>query len=85
MTEIVEEKRQRDHYKATLENGSLVMKPYCVCGNLLDEAYFCDKCNRPCHCNEILCDNEATLELVKTYIRRSPQFSALSAKLASEI
>ncbi|MFP3869341.1 MAG: hypothetical protein ACLFVT_00480 [Syntrophobacteria bacterium] len=84
MTRIVEEKRPRDHYKATVENGSLVMKPYCACGNLLDEDYLCEKCNRRCHCTEILCDTHATLELVKRYIRQSPQFAAFRAKLASE-
>ena len=84
MTEIAEEKRSRDHYKASLENGSLVMKPYCGCGNLLDEDYFCQQCDRRCHCNEILCDTEATLELVKEYIRRSGQFSGFRAKLARE-
>jgi hypothetical protein len=84
MTEIVEGKRQRDHYKALLEDGSLVMKPYCACGNALDEDYFCEKCDRRCHCNDILCDTESTLELVKGYIQRSGHFAAFRAKLASE-
>lgn len=84
MTLIVEEKRSRDHYWATIENGSLVMQPYCACDNLLGEDYFCEKCNRRCHCNEILCDTEATLELVQRYIRQSSQFAAFKAKLASK-
>ena len=84
MTEIVEEKRARDHYKASMEDGSLVMKPHCACGNPLDEEYFCEKCDKRCHCNEIICDSEATLELVQGYIKRSGQFSAFRAKLASE-
>ena len=84
MTKIAEEKRARDHYKASLENGSLVMKPYCACGNSLDEDYFCEKCDRRCSCNDILCDTEATLALVKEYIKRSSQFSAFRAKVAPE-
>jgi hypothetical protein len=82
MTEIVEEKRLRDHYKAEMEHGSLVMKPFCACGNELDEDYFCDKCSKRCHCNEILCDSEATLEVVQDYIRRTAQFGGFRARLA---
>ena len=82
MTTIVEdEDRLRDRYEAEIEDGSLAMKPYCACGNLLDEEYFCEKCKRRCHCNLILCDNEATLDLVKTFIRKSPSFSVFRAEL----
>jgi len=85
MTTIVEKNDLPcDQYEATLENGSLVMKPYCACGNSLNEDYFCDRCNRQCHCHQIVCDNEATLKLVKNYIRKSSQFSAFKVKLASE-
>ena len=85
MTTIVEdENRPRDHYLALIEDGSLVMKPYCACGNLLDESYFCDKCQRRCHCNLILCDSNQTLDMVNTYIRRSPSFSVFRAKLKTE-
>jgi hypothetical protein len=85
MTTIVEKNNlPRDHYKATLENGSLIMKPYCACGNSLDEDYFCDKCNRRCNCHQIVCDNKNTLKLVKNYTRKSSQFSAFKIKLASE-
>ncbi|MBC2717585.1 MAG: hypothetical protein HF978_19960 [Desulfobacteraceae bacterium] len=74
----------RDHYKATLEKGSLVMGPYCACGQALNEDYFCDKCNRECHCRQIVCDNEATLNMVKNYIKKSSQFSGFKVKLAGE-
>lgn len=84
MTKIVEEKGPRDHYKATLESGSLVMKPYCACGNILDDDYFCDRCDRKCHCHQIICDTKATLELVKSYVKKSSQFSAFKIKLADE-
>lgn len=86
MTKIIENNNlPRDHYEATLENGSLIMKPYCACGNSLDEDYFCDKCNRRCNCHQIVCNDEAVLELVKNYIRKSSQFSAFKVKLASDI
>mgnify|MGYP003566098620 CR=1 FL=1 len=83
MTTIIEKNDELpDYYAATLENGSLVMEPRCACGNPLNDDYFCEKCNKKCHCRHIICDNETTLELVKTYIRKSPQFSAFSVKLA---
>ena len=33
-----------DFFTAEMENGELVMKPFCKCGNILDETYFCEKC-----------------------------------------
>jgi hypothetical protein len=84
MTKIVEENTSRDHYKATLENGSLVMKPHCTCGNILDEDYFCDKCDRKCHCHQIICDTETTLKMVESYMKKSSRFSAFKVKLADE-
>jgi len=71
----------RDHYKAALENGSLMMIPYCACGNMLNEDYFCETCNRRCHCFQVVCDTSATLDLVQKYIRESPQFAGFSAAL----
>jgi len=86
MTKIVEKNNPpSDYYEAALEKGSLVMTPYCACGNTLNEDYFCEKCRRKCHCNRIICNDEAVLELVKSYIRKSSQFSAFKVKLASDI
>ncbi|OQY03488.1 MAG: hypothetical protein B6I22_11545 [Desulfobacteraceae bacterium 4572_123] len=88
MTPIIEKDlpaNAPDYYEASLENGSLVMKPYCACGNSLDEDYFCEKCNRKCHCNLIICDNEETIELVKRYARKSSKFSGFKTKLADDV
>ena len=74
---------ERDHYKATIENGSLIMTPYCACGNMLNEDYFCELCNRRCHCFQVICDTSATLDLVQKYIRESPQFAGFAAVLAN--
>ena len=83
MTSVIEKNPlKRDHYKATLEEGSLTMTPYCACGNVLNEDYFCEQCNRRCHCFQIVCDNSATLELVQKYIYKSHQFAAFKASLA---
>ena len=73
-----------DHYKATLDKDALSMTPYCACGNMLNEDYFCEKCNRRCRCLEIVCDNRATLALVQKYIRTAPQFAVFKASLAKE-
>lgn len=85
MTETIENTDQlRDYYEATLENGNLVMTPYCVCGNALKDDYFCEKCNRRCHCYQIVCDNTATLDLVQQYIKKSPQFAVYKANLVGK-
>ena len=86
MTQIAEKNTPpHDYYEAALENGELVMQPYCACGNALDEDYVCGKCHRRCQCNQILCNDEATLERVKSYIRKSSQFSAFKVKLAGAV
>lgn len=77
-------KRQQDYYEATIEDNSLVMKPYCACGNPLDEDYFCEKCNHRCHCYQVYCDTEKTLELVNRYIKQSSRFSGFKAILITK-
>ena len=74
--------KHQDYYKATLENGSLVMTPHCACGNVLNEDYFCENCKRQCHCYQIVCDTPDTLGLVQKYIRESPQFAVYTAGLS---
>lgn len=68
-------------FYAYLEDGQLVMEPYCSCGNLLDEYYLCDKCKRYCRCTDILCEDQATLNLVEKYIRTSPRLRNFNATL----
>jgi hypothetical protein len=85
MTQIVAKKKMpRDYYEATLENGELVMSPLCACGNRLNDDYFCEKCRRECRCHLILCQDEATLDLVRQYIRKSSQFSGFTANLTGD-
>ena len=68
-------------FYAYLEDGELVMEPYCSCGNPLDEYYNCDKCKKHCRCNDILCEDQATLNLVEKYIRTSPRLRNFNAML----
>jgi hypothetical protein len=78
------EERARDYYFATLEEGSLVMEPHCGCGNPLGEKYFCEKCNRQCLCEEILCDSETTLDHVKNLIGNNEMFKSFTARLVTK-
>ena len=68
-------------YFAHLEDGELVLEPYCGCGNQLDETYFCDACKRHCHPADILCEDQATLTTVDRYIRTSVKFRKFRAML----
>jgi hypothetical protein len=68
-------------FYARLEDGQLVMEPYCSCGNLLDESYHCDKCDQHCQCPDILCEDQATLNLVEKYVRTSPKFRNFNVML----
>jgi len=70
-----------DFYYATLEGGELVMEPHCACGNVLEEGYFCEKCNRQCVCTEIKCKNDATLEYVKGFLKNNEKFKNFTAVL----
>ena len=75
-----------DYFEATLENEmELMLTPHCMCGNMLNEDFFCEKCHRNCRCYHIICDTEATLRFVQKYIRTSPQFAVYSAILASDM
>ena len=74
----------RGAYYACLEDGQLVMEPSCACGNPLDETYLCDKCDKRCQCTDILCEDQATLNIVEKYIRTSPKFRGFKAMLGKK-
>ena len=71
-------------YYAYLEDGQLVMEPYCSCGTPLDENYNCEKCDKHCKCTDILCEDQATLTLVEKYMRTSPKFRNFKAILGKK-
>ena len=71
-------------FYAHLEDGQLVMEPYCSCGNQLDENYNCDSCGKHSQCTDILCADQATLNLVEKYIRSSPKFRNFNALLGKK-
>ena len=71
-------------FYAHLEDGQLVMEPYCSCGTPLDESYNCEKCKKHCQCPDILCADQATLNLVEKYMRTSPKFRNFNAMLGKK-
>jgi len=68
-------------YYAYLEDGQLVMEPYCTCGNALNENYYCEKCEKHCRCTDVICEDQATLNLVEKYMRNSPKFRNFNVTL----
>jgi len=72
---------EKDYFIATLEQGELVMKPFCSCGNFLDDNYFCGACNKQCLCTTILCTDGETLQRVKLFIDQSSSFKRFKASL----
>jgi hypothetical protein len=81
-----EEKEDRgmaglDTYYAYLEDGELVLEPYCSCGNPLDEMYYCDVCRQHRHPVDVLCEDASALKMVEKYIRTSAKFRSFKAML----
>jgi len=75
---------QQDCYRARLDDGELIMEPFCACGQALNEDYFCDRCQRKCRCEHVICRDQATLEKVRQFILKASQFSGFSASLGPE-
>jgi len=69
-----------DYFFAEMEDGGLVMKPFCRCGNLLGEEYYCEKCQRQCLCTDVICDNETTFRFVQDH----PPFKKFKFYIASK-
>ncbi|MFH0789408.1 MAG: hypothetical protein V2B13_17585 [Pseudomonadota bacterium] len=69
-----------DYFFAELEEGELVMKPFCRCGNPLAEEYFCEKCQRQCRCTDVVCADETTFR----FIQDKPPFKKFTFYLASK-
>jgi hypothetical protein len=69
-----------DYFLAELEEGDLVMKPFCRCGNPLAEEYFCEKCGRQCRCMDVVCVDETTFRFVQDH----PPFKNIRVFTASK-
>lgn len=77
-------KNDKEYFIATLEEGELAMKPFCSCGNHLEEDYYCDQCNKQCLCITIFCTDDETLAKVQHFIDNSESFKKFQASLLPE-
>ena len=69
-----------DYFYATLDEGSLVMEPFCgQCHQPLNEDYYCERCQRQCRCIEIVCPDRETLEAAQRFIEGHPDFQRFHA------
>ena len=69
-----------DYFFAEMEEGELVMRPFCQCGNPLAEDYFCEKCQRQCRCTDVVCADETTFRFVQDH----PPFKNIKVFVASK-
>jgi hypothetical protein len=76
--EIVE---ATDYFVASLDQGELIMEPYCRCGEALEEDYFCSTCKRQCQCVEVRCASQETLEFVQDFLKGNERFRNFRAVL----
>jgi hypothetical protein len=56
-----------DYFFAELEDGELVMRPFCRCSNALTEDYYCELCQRQCLCTDVICADEATFRFIQDH------------------
>lgn len=75
--------RQQAYLIAKWEDGQLVMEPYCSCGGVLDEDYFCRDCERECDCTLIACEDAQALSVAEKLIQSNPSFKNYATTLIS--
>jgi len=74
----------RDFFLAKWEEDQLTLEPFCSCGQTLDEDYFCPKCRRQCEISFFLCEDSATLSVVRRFIQGNPSFRNFEADLLKQ-
>ncbi len=74
----------QDYLLARWENNELAMQPFCSCGSILGEDYFCSKCNRECDCTFIMCEDPQALSVVQKLIQGNPSFRNYKASLLNQ-
>lgn len=73
--------RAVDYLLASIEDGQLVMEPFCSCGTMLDENYQCPECNRTCSCRFVACEDPRALAIVEKLLSGNPVFRDYEATL----
>lgn len=73
-----------DYLIASIEEGELVMEPYCACGTMLDENYRCPQCDRLCECKFVACSSPEAMAIVEKLIAGNPTFRHFDASLIAQ-
>ncbi|MEM5788572.1 MAG: hypothetical protein AAGU11_14765 [Syntrophobacteraceae bacterium] len=73
-----------DYLLASIEDGQLILEPFCSCGNLLDEKYHCPECNKVCECRMVACTSAQSLAIVERLVAGNPNFRGFDATLLDE-
>jgi hypothetical protein len=76
--------REIDYLFASIEEGELVLEPFCSCGSALDENYHCAKCGKVCDCKFVACSGPQALGIVEKLIAGNPRFRNFKASLLAE-
>ncbi len=76
--------QKKDYFIAQWQDEQLYMIPHCHCGNEVDERYHCDRCQRECTCQVILCRDAQTLNVVEKFIHGNPHFKHFEAHILEE-
>ncbi len=66
--------RKRDYFLARGVNGELAMEPFCYCGSVLEEDYYCKECDHKCMCTFIVCSDPQALAMVESLVQGSSDF-----------
>jgi len=73
-----------DYLLASIEEGELVMEPFCACGAMLDETYQCPECSRRCDCKFVACSGPRAMAIVEKLIAGNPTFRHFEASLIAQ-
>jgi hypothetical protein len=66
--------RQQDYFLAQWVNGALSMVPHCHCGEVLNEKYFCESCNREGDPTFLACEGNVAFSVAQRLIQGNPSF-----------
>ncbi len=66
--------RKRDYFVARVEDGELLMEPFCYCGNPLDDQYYCKPCEHQCSCTFVACADPGATAMMETLVRSRVDF-----------
>ena len=73
--------RAIDYLIASIEEGELILEPFCSCGSALDEIYHCAQCGKVCDCRFVACSDAQSLGIVEKLIAGNPRFRNFKASL----